>query len=90
MSFEKLVKDLNGMEASQRRSEIKNMDAECSCSECPSYMGTGETRLTFCVVGRSSLIKEEKGCICPACPIQTKYGLKDQYYCTRGSTRVSP
>jgi hypothetical protein len=46
-----------------------------------------ETELGFChpLVGKSKIITEEKGCDCPKCPVYSKMGLKNGYYCTRKS-----
>lgn len=55
------------------------------CPECPSYTGTGETELAFCTQGRSKIITEEKGCLCPGCPISRKLSMRWDYYCQKGS-----
>ncbi len=64
---------------------IRELDRECICGMCPSYMGTGEEKLTFCVIGKSTVITKEKGCICPGCPVQVELKLSWDYYCTKGS-----
>ena len=58
--------------------------ANCICGKCPSWVECGE-KGGFCLIGKSTCIKEEKGCICPDCPVTKKMGLKHGYYCTRGS-----
>jgi hypothetical protein len=85
MSYDKLMKDLSEMSEEDKQAKMKELDNDCICGMCPSYMGTGEDKLTFCVIGKSSKISEENGCVCPGCPVQTNYGLKWQYYCTKGS-----
>jgi len=62
---------------------VKDM---CVCKTCPSYVAE-ETEVGFChpLVGKSKIITEEKGCNCPTCPVYTKMGLKNGYYCTRKS-----
>jgi hypothetical protein len=55
------------------------------CGECPTYAGTGEKELGFCVGGKSRAISEENGCLCMGCPITGEYSLKGEYYCIRGS-----
>lgn len=80
------VKELSAEEMVERVKEIKNI-CKAFCGECPSYTGTGETELGFCTVGKSSIIKEEKGCLCPSCPVTKKMSLRWDYYCTQGSAR---
>lgn len=62
---------------------VKDM---CICKTCPTYV-TEEKIVGFChpLVGKSKIIKEEKGCDCPKCPVYQKLKLKNGYYCTRKS-----
>ncbi len=55
------------------------------CGKCPSYIGTGEKNLAFCMMGKSSIITEKKGCLCSECPITKTMSLRWRYYCTEGS-----
>ncbi len=73
----------------EQMEEKKKMALEiCTCKGCPSYVECGEQR-GFCFpgIGKSSCIKEEKGCICGSCPVTEKMELKHGYYCTRGSEK---
>jgi len=76
---------LSPNETRQRTEEFLNM---CICSGCPSWTECGE-KGGFCLsaIGKSSCITEEKGCICPRCPVTGKMGFKHDYYCTRGSEK---
>ena len=58
----------------------------CICQACPSYVPE-ETEKGFChaLIGQSKVITQEKGCDCPKCPVYTKMGMKNGYYCTRQS-----
>ncbi|HDZ27860.1 MAG TPA: DUF2769 domain-containing protein [Candidatus Aminicenantes bacterium] len=58
----------------------------CICKTCPTYVAE-EKKVGFChpLVGKSEIIKEEKGCDCPKCPVYQKMKLKNGYYCTRKS-----
>lgn len=60
----------------------------CICRECPSFIECGE-RGGFCfpIMGKSGCITEEKGCICGKCPLHAQMGLKNMYYCIRGSEK---
>lgn len=55
------------------------------CGKCPSHKGIEETALGFCMIGKSSVIKEKKGCLCGQCPITKTMSLRWAYYCTNGS-----
>ncbi len=59
---------------------------KCICKTCPTYV-VGETELGFChpLVGKSTIITEEKGCNCPQCPVYKEKEMKNGYYCTRKS-----
>jgi len=61
--------------------------AHCICTKCPSYVECSE-KAGFCLAGKSTCIKEKKGCICPDCPVTKKMGLKWGYYCTEGSAEA--
>jgi len=63
------------------------MRSICNCVGCPSYKGTGETALLFCLVDKSTKIKKEKGCICGGCPVTKEMKLTHTYYCTRGTEK---
>ena len=53
--------------------------------KCPSYVGTGAYKHTFCVIGKSSIIKMDKSCLCLTCPVQKSLALKWERYCLKGS-----
>lgn len=61
---------------------------KCICKECPSFTDCGE-RGGYCfpIMGKSNCITEEKGCICGKCPLYAQMGLKNMYYCIRGSEK---
>jgi hypothetical protein len=72
-------------EMEQRKQMVLGL---CICDSCPSWEECGE-KGGYCLVmiGKSSCIKEERGCICGGCPVTDKLGLKHMYYCTRGSAK---
>ena len=78
------------MEMSPEEKKNKVMEM-CTCKRCPSYKDCaaegGSTELGFCFpdVGKSSCIGEEKGCICPQCPVTPMMQLANTFFCTRGS-----
>jgi len=62
----------------------KDLQAQCICAMCPSYVKCGEP-LAYCLpeVGVSKCIKAEVGCVCPGCAVYEKLDLKREYYCIR-------
>jgi hypothetical protein len=70
-------------EFEEKLSLVKTM---CICRTCPTYI-SNESELGFChaLVGKSKIITEEKGCVCPNCPVYKQMSLKNGYYCTRKS-----
>ncbi len=83
--FEQNIEEMDKMSQAELAARIKELDRECVCAMCPTYLGTGEEKLTFCVIGKSTVIEKESGCICPGCPVQIELALKWDYYCTKGS-----
>jgi hypothetical protein len=76
------------MEMSPKEMEEKKQMVlgTCICRGCPSWVECDEKGgFCFPTIGKSSCIKEEKGCICGGCPVTAKMGLKHTYFCTRGS-----
>lgn len=61
---------------------------DCICEPCPSYtecMRAGR-ELLFCTKGKSpDCIFIKKGCLCPSCPVTKILGLKNAYYCIKGT-----
>jgi len=55
------------------------------CGKSPSYQGTRETNLAFCSIGKSSLKKEKKGCLCKQCPVTKMMSLRWDFYCIDGN-----
>ena len=84
-SFEQSMEAMSKMSPKEIETQMAQLTKMCICGKCPSYMGTGEKKLLFCLTGKSTIIKNENGCICMTCPVTDKMGLKWSYYCTRGS-----
>ena len=78
------MKKLTSDEYAKKTAEIKKVCKDY-CGQCPSYAGTKEKDLGFCITGKSKIIKEENGCLCAACPVTGDLSLSWEYYCTRGS-----
>jgi len=85
ITFEQVMEAMNRMTPEEREARIAELTELCICGSCPTYVETGETELVFCATRRSELIKEERGCLCPGCPVQDKMALRWDYYCLKGS-----
>ncbi|TXT58449.1 MAG: hypothetical protein BAJALOKI1v1_1650010 [Promethearchaeota archaeon] len=81
------MQKMGNMSQEEMKKQLENVKEICKdyCGKCPSYTGTGETKLGFCATGKSDIIKAEKGCLCPECPVYEDMGLRWMVYCTRGS-----
>jgi len=87
-TFEEKMEMVYGrMSEKQRRNSREQVIYICRdyCGKCPSYEGTGEESLAFCMVGKSSVITEKKACLCGQCPITRTMSLRWEYYCTDGN-----
>jgi hypothetical protein len=85
VTFEQTMDMMACMSEEERQAYIEECTAMCICEPCPSYVGTGETQLLFCVHGKSDVISEDKGCPCRDCPVTEKMGLRWNDYCLKGS-----
>ena len=56
-TFEQNMEALSKMSPAQVQARIKELDKICICGKCPTYMGTGEKKLTFCAIGKRTIIK---------------------------------
>ena len=87
VTFEETMQMMAGMSEKEMKAKIEESKKICAnyCGKCPTYRGTGETKLVFCANGKSDKIQKEKGCRCPECPLTDNMGLRWMSYCTRGS-----
>jgi len=81
------MKEQQQKKSAMEKTEILKL---CICEGCPTYVDCtiqGKTReKAFCLImGKSKCIKQEKGCICGACPVKSKMKLKNLYFCTKGN-----
>lgn len=69
-----------------RKMNEREVVQACLCQACPSWAQCGEQG-AFCLpkIGASKCIKAEKGCICNGCMVYKMFGLRYDYYCTKGS-----
>jgi hypothetical protein len=77
--------EIDPKEIEEKKKMVLSM---CICKTCPTWIECDEKGgFCFPTIGKSKCIKEEKGCICGACPITKKMGLKHGYYCIKGSEK---
>jgi hypothetical protein len=88
-SFEEKMAAMAGMSEEEINRTLEDVKHTCRnfCGECPTHTSTEETKLAFCLQGGSEIIKDEKGCLCPGCPVTRKLSLRWDYFCTNGSGR---
>jgi hypothetical protein len=86
--FDESMKSFAEMSPVQMTEAMGKFKKMCTCPTCPTYTLCAKNahELLFCAIGRSFVcISKEKDCVCPACPITDQVGLKNRFYCTRGS-----
>lgn len=86
--YEKMFEMMSKASEEERKKSMMQKRAMCTCGGCPSYNDCAKDgkELLFCATGKSpSCITEEKGCICPKCPVTPEMGLIKTYFCTKGS-----
>ena len=87
-NFEEKMKMLySKMSEKQKKDSREQVIYMCRdyCGKCPSYEGTREDTLAFCMEGKSSVITEKKVCLCGQCPMTKTMSLRWEQYCTDGS-----
>lgn len=84
--WEEMTQKMMTMPKEEQMKMMEQSTSMCICKKCPSYIKR-EKVLLFCGVGKSSIIKKEKGCICGTCPVVAHMGLTRLYYCTRGNEK---
>ena len=83
--WEQMMQMMKTMPEEESTKRMQKLMGMCICGDCPTYVGTGETKVLFCNSGGSGVITEEKECTCGACPVTPEMGLTRLYYCTRGN-----
>ena len=85
--WEDIMGKFMALSEDERMKQLEQSKNMCICPGCPSYKGTGDKGLLFFGMGKSTIIKEEKGCSCGLCPVVSHMGLTRLYYCTRGNEK---
>jgi len=88
--FEEKLKELAEMSEEDKNRSLEEMKGDCICPICPTYNECAKKadELIFCILGKSKdCITQDRGCMCPSCPLGRKYGIGVRYnlYCIRDS-----
>jgi len=59
-TFEKTMEAMGKMSPDEMKAKMAELTKICMCGKCPSYKGTGETKLLFCLTGKAELSKKRK------------------------------
>ncbi len=89
--FEQIMKAGKDMPPAEMKTAMEKMISMCTCPTCPTYNRCAKNakEIFFCGTGKSFMcISEEKGCICPSCPVTTELGLKYTFFCTKGAEKT--
>ena len=89
--FEQMMKDMAKMPEPEMMKAVEAEKAKCICGNCPTYTKcankAGES--FFCASGKSFMcVNDDKGCICPTCPVTSDLGLRYTSYCLKGSEKA--
>jgi hypothetical protein len=89
--FEQIMKAGKDMSPAEAKGATEKLINICTCPTCPTYnrCAKNANEIFFCGTGRSFMcISEEKGCICPSCPVTRELGLKYTFFCTKGAEKT--
>ncbi len=85
--FDTGMKDLIAQKPEGQKNKIMELRNMCMCPNCPTYTScarSAEEKL-FCSTGGSfRCIIEDKGCLCPECPVTDAMGLTHTRFCMNG------
>jgi hypothetical protein len=87
-TFEKTMEGIAKKTPQEQAALVADLKTKCPCGGCPTYNSCASKAKEnlFCVVGKSFMcISDDKGCICPTCPLGKSVGLKYQKFCLKGS-----
>jgi len=84
-THDEIMSGLMSLPKAGRDAKLAELARLCTCADCPTCEGTGETKLLFCILGKSTVIKTGKECFCAPCPLTDAVELRTNFHCTRGS-----
>jgi hypothetical protein len=86
--FDQTVKSLMAVSLRERTTKIETLKSMCPCPGCPTYNACAKNakEMLFCLIGKSfHCITQDKGCICPSCPLAKDAGITLDRFCLKGS-----
>ncbi|MDD1675945.1 MAG: DUF2769 domain-containing protein [Methanomicrobiales archaeon] len=86
--FDKTMKDFLGKKPDEQKKILSSLQDMCICPTCPTHTQCAKDKneVLFCVVGMDfGCIAEDKGCLCPGCPVTEVMGLSFNRFCMNGS-----
>ncbi len=89
--FEQMMKNVKGMSPEELVAAEEKFKGMCNCPGCPTHNKCAKNakELLFCITGKSFMcISEDKGCICPSCPVAAEFGLKYKSFCLKGAEKA--
>jgi len=89
--YEEILNAMKKMSPAEMATAVEKYRGMCTCPSCPSYNRCAKNakEMLFCATGKSFMcISDEKGCICPTCPVTPEFGLKNKFFCTRGAEKA--
>jgi hypothetical protein len=89
--FVRTMKQMMTMPKDQVMKKVGELNKMCICGSCPTYTSCAKNagESMFCAHGTSfHCITENKGCVCPTCPVTKPLGLKHQAYCMMGTEKA--
>jgi hypothetical protein len=66
----------------------KKLKDMCTCPRCPTFVECGAKAFCLESSAKSKCIKEQKGCLCPSCPVESLMGFRHAYYCIKGNEKA--
>jgi len=87
-TFDTRILELGDKSGPEQAIAISSMKKVCTCPRCPTHTTCAKNAQEnlFCIMGRSfHCISDNKGCLCPVCPLFLQLGLSADAYCLRGA-----
>jgi hypothetical protein len=88
--FEQMMKNVKGTSHKDLEMAGAKYKGMCNCPGCPTHNNCAKNakELLFCITGKSFMcISEDKGCMCPKCPVAAEFGLKYKSFCLIGAEK---
>ncbi len=87
-AYDRKLPEFSDGSGRDRARVITPLKTLCNCPQCPTHTECAKKAMEtlFCVTGRSFIcMSEDRGCLCPVCPVASQLGLTRDFFCLRGS-----